>query len=105
MLLFNLLFSAVPAQSAKVSIEDYLRRHGELLPLSDDETLWDRSSVPTDRDLTYPVENHPVPEVRVRFLEKKHLVDKKKSRSRERRQIPPGRDLCICTNLVSMGAA
>lgn len=76
----------------KLSIQDYLRQHADLSPLAEDslqQTQWDRTLIPASRDLTYPVENHPVPEIRVQlFGEKKK--QRKRPKTRERRQIDPG---------------
>ncbi len=94
----------VPA--CATNMEEYLRLHAELSPLTDEneqQTVWDRSSLP-NRDLTYPVENHPVPEGEA------HLMGGRKRpklRSRERRQISSGSLIiiiavpCWCYSLPS----
>jgi hypothetical protein len=87
----NLVLYAVCVCSSKLSVEEYLRQHPELTPhakvLTDElqqQTLWDRSSI-AGRDLLYPIENHPVPDVKMQLS-----GQRKRLRTRERRQIDPG---------------
>lgn len=74
------------AVCTKQSAGDYLRQHAEL-SLEDNQqlTAWDRSLVPAKRNLTYPVEGHPVPEVKVDLRGGKKKQGKR-TRVRERRQ-------------------
>ena len=75
------------AAGDRLNVEEYLDQHPELLTPTDaneQQTLWDRSLF-ANRDITYPVENQPIPEVRVDFSGKqKHG---KRLKSREKRQV------------------
>lgn len=92
----------------KLSIEDYLRQHPELSPLTEDEpqqqSPWDpreRALIEATRDLTYPVENHRVPEVKVHlFGEGKKQI--KRPRTRERRQIHPSKYSSFAPHFLHM---
>ena len=89
-----------------MSIGDYLKQHPEYLLANEEndqqqQTLWDRSLY-ANRDLSYPVENQPVPLMKLHLERERKERRRPKSRGRERRQIAPGMLLyiIICTSYV-----
>ena len=86
-----MLYCLFAAWGAEQTVAKYLQEHAELSPVTDQITMWDRSSLPAEKDITYPVENQPVPEIVVRIHEEGKRERKKTSKKRQRRQsISPG---------------
>lgn len=91
-------------QVAGLSIGDYLKQHPEYLLANEEndqqqQTLWDRSLY-ANRDLSYPVENQPVPLMKLHLERERKERRRPKSRGRERRQIAPESCYLLFANRV-----